>query len=245
MKKIIYSFLVIVTLSCSSDSDSGTFESALTDGQGGSLARFTILNDYLYTVDENELNVFNISDTSDPVFVNSVFIGFGIETLFNYKQYLYIGSTNGMFIYGISNPEQPNQLAAVQHFTACDPVVANENYAFVTLDTSLGCGTEISALEIYDVSNITQPILVSRRNMIAPKGMGLYGNYLFVCDDEIKIFDVSNPEDSLLVNSINREAFDVIIQNNLLFLIGNNGLYQYQLNSNDIENITELSTINI
>ncbi|MCF6296123.1 MAG: hypothetical protein L3J25_10610 [Flavobacteriaceae bacterium] len=245
MKKILYIAFAFLLISCSSDSSSNESALASDVGQGGSLARFTIFNDYLYAVDSRELNVFNISNPTNPVQVNTVFIGFDIETLFNYKEYLYIGSRSGMFIYGLSNPENPNQLAAVEHFTACDPVVANNTHAFVTLDVSLGCGTGISALEIYDVTTVTEPVLISSRNLIAPKGLGLYNNYLFVCDDEIKIFDISNPEESVLVNSINKNAFDVIIQNDLLILIGNNGLYQYRLDANNIQNITELSTINI
>jgi len=244
MKKYIYILIAGVLMACSTDSDSGTNASS-ESGQGGSLARFAILGDYLYTVDINRLNVFNISDPSNPVQVNTEFIGFNIETLFNYKEYLYIGSQTGMFIYGVSNPEVPNQLAAVEHFTACDPVVANDTHAFVTLDSSLGCGTNISALEIYDVTTVTEPVLISTRNLIAPKGLGLFGNYLFVCDDEVKIFDISNPEETVLAGSISRTAFDVIIQNELLLLIGPNGLYQYQLDSTNIDNITQLSEINI
>ncbi len=246
MKKIIYIIFVFALAACTSDSDSSNQLEALSDqGQGGSLARFTILNDYLYTVDNNELDVFNISNIEQPVQVNTVFIGFNIETLFKYKDYLYIGSRSGMFIYDTENPEAPNQLASVEHFTACDPVIANDTHAFVTLDGSAGCGANISALEIYDVTEVNEPVLISSRNLIGPKGLGLYGNYLFVCDDEVKIFDISNPEESVLVNSINKNAFDVIIQNDLLILIGNNGLYQYQLNNSDIQNIIELSTLNI
>jgi len=246
MKKIIYIVLVLILAACSSDSDSSSSQELSSNvGQGGSLARFTILDDYLYTVDDNELDVFNISDITNPVQVNTVFIGFNIETLFAYKEYLYVGSRNGMFIYDASNREAPTQLSAVEHFTACDPVVANNTHAYVTLDAGIGCGGTISALEVYDVTDTTQPILISRRNLIGPKGLGLYGDYLFVCDDEVKIFDVSTPEDIQLINSINISAFDVIIQDNLLILIGSNGLYQYQLDETDIQNITQLSTISI
>lgn len=245
MRKITAILFIFILVACTSDSDTGSQELSSDTGQGGSLARFTILGDYLYTVDTNELDVFNISDPSNPVQVNTVFIGFDIETLFAYKEYLYIGSRTGMFIYDANNREAPSQLAAVQHFTACDPVVANDTHAFVTLDAGIGCGGTISALEIYDVNDVTSPILVSRRNLIGPKGLGLFGDYLFVCDDEVKVFDISNPEESVLVKSIDRSAFDVIIRDDLLILIGSNGLYQYQLDSNDIQNITELSTINI
>ncbi len=150
-----------------------------------------------------------------------------------------------MFIYSVENPEIPTYLIDVQHFTACDPVVANFTHAFVTLHSDIGCGNTINVLETYDVTDVLNPVLISSRNLTRPIGMGLYQNYLFVCDDEVKIFDVSDPENSVLVHSLNRNTFDVIIYNNLLILIGDNGLFQYSLDENDITNITELSTINI
>lgn len=244
MKKIIYLlFTCLLILSCESDSNSN--DSVSDVGQGGSLARFTILNDYLYTVDNQSLNVFNIATITNPVLVNRVTIGFDIETLVSYKDYLYIGSRNGMFIYETSTPDTPKELSSVSHFTACDPVIANDTNAFVTLDTSAGCGNTISALQIYDVKDVTKPILISQRNLIAPKGLGLYGNYLFVCDDEVKVFDITDPENSQLAHSINISAFDVIIQDNHLITVGTNQLNQYALDANNIKNTPLLSTIGI
>ncbi len=163
--------------------------------------------------------------------------------MFNYKEYLYIGSRNGIYIYGIQNPEVPNYISDVQHFTACDPVIANDTHAFVTLHSNTFCGNNINVLEIYDITNIVQPVLISTRNLAQPKGLALFNNYLIVCDDEVKIFDITDPENSILVNSINRNAFDVIVRGNLLILIGESGLYQYQLDQNNIENIEHISTI--
>lgn len=247
MKKIALFILTIaLTVACSQDGDNGAANESApnSDGQGGSLARFAMLNDYLYTVDEYGLNVYNIATPADPVFVNNIPIGFRIETLFNYKEYLYIGSQNGMFIYSVTNPEFPEYLADVQHFTSCDPVVANATTAFVTLWSDLGCGTTVNQLEIYDITDVVNPTLLSVRNLTFPKGMGLYGNYLFVCDDEIKVFDVSDPENTVLVHNINKLAFDVIIQGDLLIAIGQNGIYQYQLNQNDVTDTSELSVLN-
>lgn len=244
MKKILYVLFVLLIVSCENDSTSSN--DAVSDvGQGGSLARFTILNEYLYTVDNQSINVFNIGIKTNPVLVNRVPIGFNIETLVSYKDFLYIGSRNGMFIYETSNPETPQQLSAVQHFTACDPVIANDTHAFVTLDTSAGCGNNLSALQIYNVEDVTKPVLISQRNLIAPKGLGLYGNYLFVCDDEVKVFDISDPENSKLAHSIDISAFDVIIQNNHLIAVGDNQLNQYALDMNDITNTPLLSNISI
>ena len=244
MKTYIYLIIIVLLYNCSADGDANTTNNDTT-GQGGSLAQFTIKDNYLYTVDQANLNVFNIDNLKSPVQVNTVNIGFDIETLFNDKQYLYIGSQTGMFIYGIENPETPKKLAEVSHFRACDPVVANSTHAYVTLDSSAGCGTSISALQIYDTKDINNPKLVSSRNLIAPKGLALYNNYLFVCDDEVKIFDITNPEESLLVNSINISAFDVIIRNNHAFIIGDTSMYQYEIDPNNIKNIKALSVIPI
>ena len=245
--KRLYLILALVLLACISDSTSSNDSATLNEssGQGGSLARFAIYLDYLFVVDDTNLNVFSITDRENPVQVNTIAIGWNIETLFNYKNYLYMGSRNGMYIYNIDNPETPTYVSDVEHFTACDPVVANDTHAFVTLHTNIGCGTDINVLEIYDVTEVTNPILISSRNLTKPIGLGLYGNYLFVCDDEVKVFDVSNPENSSLVTSVDVNAFDVIINQGRLILIGENGLYQYNLDHTNITNISHLSTINI
>ncbi len=245
MKKyILVLILISVLFSCSSDSSNSN--SAFSEaGQGGSLARFVLKDNYLYTVDIYGLNVFNVSNPTLPVQVNNVPISFNIETIFNLKDKLYIGSQNGMYIYDISTPENPTYVSDVRHFTACDPVVANLTHAFVTLHADIGCGTTINVLETYDITDITNPVLVSTRNLTKPIGMGLYQNYLVVCDDEVKIFDISNPENSVLVHAINKNAFDVIIYDNLMVLIGETGLYQFLLDDENIQNISELSTIDI
>lgn len=246
MKKIISLVIVVfAVLSCSNDANTADGSTFTDSGQGGSLARFALFQDYLYVVDDSNLNVFSITDLENPVQVNTVPIGFNIETLFIYKAYLYIGSRNGMFIYDVQNPEEPAYLSDVQHFTACDPVVANSTHAFVTLHSNIGCGTNVNVLEIYDVNDVTKPVLISSRNLTRPIGLGLYGNYLFVCDDEVKVFDVSDPENSKLVTSIDVSAFDVIINSGILVLIGENGLYQYSLDDADINNIEHLSTLTI
>ncbi|TXE17415.1 hypothetical protein ES692_09055 [Psychroserpens burtonensis] len=245
MKTYILILLVLMMFGCDSDSASGLSQNTNDIGKAGSLARFTTYDDHLYSVDNSTLNVFSIVDRENPVKVNEVFIGFNIETLFNFKEFLYVGSQNGMYIYSIQNPEEPLYLSEVQHFTACDPVVANATHAFVTLHADIGCGTNINVLEIYDVNDVVNPIFISRRHLTKPIGLGLYGDYLIVCDDEVKIFDISDIENTSLIHSINGDAFDVIVNNDTLILIGENGLYQYSLNPNSIQNTEQLSTINI
>jgi hypothetical protein len=248
MRKIIYILIVsfaVIFIACEADNTATHSNFANETGQSGSLARFTILNSHLYTVDNQKLNVFDINNRENPILVNSINVGFNIETLFSYKTYLYIGSRNGMFIYDANSVETPQFLSSVEHFTACDPVIANETHAFVTLKGGNQCGVNLNLLEVYDVTDVTNPVLISQRNLVGPVGMGFFGDYLFVCDDEVKIFDISDPENMNLVHAIDTESFDVIIQNNLLILIGANGVYQYALDPNDIQNETLLSTLTL
>lgn len=241
MRKIISVLTALFLISCSDSDSSGSGEI----GQGGSLAVFAIKDNYLYSVDEMKLNVFSLIDKKKPVKVNEIEIGFNIETLFSYGENLYIGSRNGMFIYSIKNPENPAKLSSVQHFTACDPVIANDTHSFVTLNSNTFCGNNINVLQVYDTKDLTNPKLIHSRTLTGPKGIGFFSTeYLLVCDDVIKIFNIQNAAEPVLVHSIDKKCFDVIIKNNTLFAIGDNGIYHYELNSNNIKDVKLLSQIN-
>jgi hypothetical protein len=242
MKNIKYLLLFLVALGCSSDSETNM---APGDGTGGSLAIFALKGNYLYTVDHMNLNVFSLVNTAQPSKVNDVEIGFDIETLFANDDYLFVGSRNGMYIYSLENPENPVQLSQVSHFTACDPVVANATHAFVTLHSNSECGNDINVLEVYETSNPQYPTLVHRRNLSHPKGLGLYNNYLVVCDqNDLKFFDISNPAEPVLANALPAICYDVIITGDTMFAIGEHSLYRYLLNPNDIENPVLQSQVN-
>ncbi|MEA3316621.1 MAG: hypothetical protein U9R54_01535, partial [Bacteroidota bacterium] len=71
---------------------------------------------------------------------------------------------------------------------------------------------------------------------------------LFICDgdDGLKIYDTSDPlniSSNIITSFSDINAFDVIPLNDVLMLIGENGLYQYDYS--DLENIQLLSTITI
>jgi hypothetical protein len=236
MKNLKIITLLLILMGCSSDG-SKTQPQSGTDGTGGSLAIFALKGNYLYGVDNAKLNIFSLLNTSEPAKVNEISVGFNIETLFSYGDYLFIGSRNGMFIYSITNPENPTRLTSVQHFTACDPVVANDTHSFVTLHSTRNrCGNNINVLQVYNTIDPTNPKLVHTRNLTNPKGLGLYNKYLIVCDDVIKIFNIENPSEPVLAKSINKSCFDVIIKDNDLYAIGNSGLYRYSLDPADINN---------
>ncbi len=203
-------------------------------GISGSMARFTLLNNYLYTVTDNALNVFNISEPQNPVFTTKVSIGFGIETIYPFKTNLFIGSTTGMFVYNASNPAQPTLLGNFSHARRCDPVIADDNYAYVTLRGGGACGGAANELNVIDIKNIQSTRLVKTYPLTNPYGLSKDGNTLFICDGTagLKVFDAADVNSLKLLQTVNGiNAYDVITINGLAIVVAKDGLYQYDYNN--------------
>jgi len=214
-------------------------------GQGGSLARFKIVGDFLYAVDSHNINVFNIEDLENPQDLEDVYAGFDIETIFNRGQHLFLGSMSGMYIYDISSPATPEFVSEFQHGTACDPVVVDGDYAYVTLRGGNFCGATESGLFIVDISEITNPVLKVSYPMDGPYGLGVKDEKLFVCDGDsgLKVYDKTDVENLVSLNHFKDiNTFDVIPLENSLLMVGEDVLYQYEYLENDI---TLMSTLQL
>jgi hypothetical protein len=220
--------------------------STKTSGTGGSMARFTIHNDYLYAVTQSDMLVFNIKNEQKPDSVNTVKMGWGVETIFPYKDKLFIGSNTGMYIYDNSNPASPQRLSIFQHARACDPVVVENDKAYVTLRTGW-CGASPNQMDIIDVNNLSSPFLIKSYQMQNPNGLSVLNNNLTLCEGEfgLKTYDVKDAMDIKLQQHIkDLNAFDVIqLDASHLLMIGKDGLYQYD-NSNP-KNLKLLSKIEV
>ena len=206
-------------------------------GTGGSLARFQIVDNYLYTVGNYEMAIFNIQNLEEPFLVNTQYAGWNIETMFQAEGYLYLGSTNGMYIYNLKNPSAPEYVSEFTHWEGCDPVVVNGDYAYLTLRGGNLCGQLESVLEVIDISNKSNPTLSARYDLENPYGLGIRNNMLYVCDGTagLKLFELETPKDLKLVNTLGDiQATDVIPLENNLIMIGGNTLYQYEYKENNI-----------
>jgi len=222
---------------------------ALTDtnvsvGQGGSLAKFKIVDDYLYAVDSHNINIFNIEKLGSPLQLNSIFVGFDIETIFNRGNNLFLGSMRGMYIYDIESPATPQFVSEFQHGTACDPVVVDDKYAYITLRAGNSCGALDSSLQIVDITDLKNLKLTKSYKMVNPYGLGIKDNLLFICDGSsgLKVYDKTNIEDLQLIDhfeSIN--TFDVIPLDSHLLMIGENVLYQYTYEEEGINLLSQFS----
>lgn len=210
-------------------------------GKGGSLARFMIVEDYLYAVDEQRINIFNIQNLSAPSKIKEQHVGWGIETIFNRNEYLYLGSRTGMYIYDIKAKDNPIFVSRIAHINACDPVVVDEKYAYVTLRAGNLCGATDSFLEIIDISNKANPVKVKSYIMENPYGLGIKDQMLFVCDGNsgLKVYNKTDVMNLQLINQFkNIDAFDVIPLDDKLLLVGQNTLFQYKYVQNNLELIS-------
>lgn len=207
-------------------------------GVGGSLARFQIVQDYLYTVGSAQMSIFNISNLANPILETIQNSGWNIETMFYADDHLYLGASHGMYIYSLENPASPRYVSQFSHWNGCDPVVVDANYAYLTLRGGNACGQLESVLEVIDISDKTNPKLVARHSLDNPYGLGFKNSNLFVCDGTsgLKVFDKTDPLSMEQTQSFsNVHAKDVIPLNNSLLMIGDGALYQYQYKGKDLQ----------
>jgi len=228
-----------VFLSNDSAAESNVPTASSTTGQGGSFARFRIVEDYLYAVEPWSINVFDISNLDEPKVLKEVYAEGNIETIFNQGDILFLGGTQGMYIYDISAPDKPKYVSEFTHGRACDPVVVSGDYAFVTLRSNNFCGDGIeSGLYIVDLSDLSNPTLKKTYPMTEPYGLGIKEEKLFICDgpDGLKVYDKTNVDDLVQLNHFEEiNTYDVIPLSNSLLMIGDKVLYQYEYLDNDIQ----------
>ncbi|MGC9374148.1 MAG: LVIVD repeat-containing protein [Bacteroidales bacterium] len=213
---------------------------------GGSMARFAIINNTLFIIDNYRLKVFNIENVNDILLSNTLYTSWSIETLFPYKNYLFMGSQNGTMIYDISKPQYPEFISDHWYVTSCDPFVVEGNYAYITQRSGNSCGAIENRLDVMDISNIINPTHLKSYAMDEPYGLGIDDSILFVCDGSsgLKIYDVTDKlhiTDNLIAQFRDIQAYNAIPFNDILMLISDDGLYQYDYS--DIKDIKLLSII--
>ena len=98
------------------------------------------------------------------------------------------------------------------------------------------------------IENIREPKELKSYPMEGPYGLGIDENLLFICDGEagLKIYDAKYTmaiDDHQLATFTDVIGYDVIPLGDVLILIGDDGLYQYDYS--DVENISLISKIEL
>lgn len=229
--------------------NSGSNSISSSVATGGSMARFTVAENYLYTIDGGEIKVFDVKQ-SLPSLKNEITVQWGIETLFPMAGSLFIGSNSGLLIYDISNPEAPQYISTFAHASACDPVVVQDDIAYVTLRDGTECLGFVNQLDVIDVSNLHNPSLIRSYAMDNPHGLSVLDETLYLCEGSfgLKTFDISNTNQiaqNLLDQVTGFNAYDVIVlpPGDHVMVVGQNGLYQFD--ATDRADLKQISMISI
>jgi len=245
MKKIkIYFMLTVIPLlmAACSMSEKDNAGGGDVSGKGGSLARFTISGDYLYTVDQSSLHTISLADAEHPQKVANNSLGIYAETIYPYQNSLLLGTETGMFVYDLSNHANPQQVTYFQHIRSCDPVVAEDDYAYVTLNTgNQRCFNGTNELQIIDIKNLNSPQLVKTINLSTPLGLDIANDTLYVCDQGLKVLNVADKQNPVQINYFsNINAQDVIHQPGRVIVIGTDGLHQYKQTAAGLQKISTI-----
>ena len=239
---LVLSVLLIQSCQYGTDSD---FSYSPGEGTGGSMARFTVSKNHLFTIDDSFLKVFSLAAPETPEFKKNQFVGERLETIFPLGDNLFFGTSAGMFIYDISNPELPEEVSFYEHVVSCDPVVSDGQFAYVTLNSSNErCWRSVNELHIIDIQDLENPQLVKQYNMTSPRGLTVRNDTLWICDDGLKIFDVKDKQDiSLLYHFNGISAYDIILNKQLALVTGETGFAQYRLQNGSIIKISEINIL--
>ena len=216
-----------------------------SNGVNGSMSRFGLYQDYLYAVMGSKMEIFDLNtNIPEKVFSNNLPYLSEVETIFSYEDKMFLGMPSGMAIYSVKNPLDPTFCSFLVHAYGCDPVVVENDLAYVTVRSGNFCGQTINELFVVDVSNEYNPKMLASYSMTHPKGLGIDNGTLFLCDDGLKIFKADNPQ-TIVANQLahykGMDGFDVIPFDNVLMMIAEDGLYQYDYS--DLGNIREMGVL--
>lgn len=197
---------------------------------GSSMALFTIVGSHLYTVDQQHLYTFDLADPANPVQADKQHVNWEVETIYPFKDHLFIGSTTGMFVYNIHEPSHPKYVSQFNHVRRCDPVIADGDYAFVTLRINSNCFGNGNELLVLDISDIKSPKHIHTYNFSNPHGLSKDGKVLFLCDGAsgLKVLDAESVQNIQVKHSFQPGvAVDVIARNQLALVMLLDGIQLY------------------
>ncbi len=214
-------------------------------GVNGSMSRFGLYKDYLYVVLNDYMSIFNLAGDEPEKAVENMYIGGSVETIFSYKDCMFMGTPTGMMIYSVADPLKPEYQSMMWHVYGCDPVVVENDIAYVTVHSGNNCGQNFNELIILNVKDVKNPQPIVSYTMTKPKGLGIDNGTLFLCDDGLKIYNAEDPQ-TLMANRLahysGMEGYDVIPHDNVLMMIADDGIYQYDYsNLKEIKQLSKLA----
>ena len=211
---------------------------------------FSLYDDYLYTIADYRMKIIDLSREKPEIAADSIFVG-NAETVFSSDGKLFIGTPTGLVIFSIEDPLHPVSYSQIAHlYSQCNPFAVDGNLVYATIRSGNICGLNANLIKIINIHNPNSSFEVASYPMSCPKGLGISKGFLFLCDDGLKIFKTGHPK-ALIKNQCSHytqvSGYDLFFFNDILMVIADKGLYQYDYSSYAYEanagNIRLLSVI--
>lgn len=247
MKNVFFFLLLLIFVSCANDDSGSSFE--LGDGSGlsqsGSFSSYTIVDDFLYIIKNNTLITMSISTPENPIIEQSDPISAEAETLFKYENYLLIGTQTGVIIYDISLRSNPMYVSNYTHQTGCDPVIAKNGIAYITVRNGFGCNVQFESnrLIVVDISDVAVPIELEQIEMKNPRGLTIIEDKLLVGEGEFGLvqFDISDPTLPMLEKRyLDLNVNDMITLDSIVLMVNKLEIMQYHLKADSLVFVSRL-----
>lgn len=210
------------------------YNAAAPAGGGSSFTTFAIIDNYLYFLHQRALVTMDITRADDPVELSRKYIDWTVETLYPTDEFLFVGGTNGMFIFDRSDPAHPRQIGRIDHFRACDPVVVSGSVAYVTLRGGSGCGGNQNVLLCVDITDPTAPKILAEKSMRTPYGLTVDTPLLYVSTgyNGYELLDVTVPTTpSRIKKWEEKPTKDFIWSEDLLYVLTFKGLLIFDVST--------------
>ena len=209
-------------------------------GEGGSggdntLARFAITGDELYIIDKQSLRHFDISDPNNPVEGGRITVGFNVQAINADDNRLYMSTLTELNTFDLADPDNPQLVGTYDGVNACNPVVFQGDYMYVSRRLGNPCGwSQLSHLAVVDFKDAGNPVESISYEMESPYGLGTSPNTLFVCEggNGLRVFLTEDPVDLVQTAHFrNLEAFQVVPNGDVLVITASDGIYQYDISN--------------
>lgn len=240
----LYGFLLIV-FACGEDGEIYAPGESSGTGTAGSFASFVIVDDFLYAINGTSIQSYELAANGEMTFRSNLPLNATLETVFPYGTMLLVGSQEGVFFLDRSNPADLQYISVYQHITACDPVVAKGNIAYSTLRSTRCNFGNTDQIDVIDFSDIENPFVVQSYNSSEPLGLGIRGDFLFLCEyGGVTMYDISKQTELVEMDRIQFDgatALDVIPADQYLIVTTNRGIYN--VSYTDIGNMNVMGQV--
>lgn len=213
-------------------------------GANGSLPRFAIADDKIFIPTESEMFMYSLATLGNPVRALPEYSLYDLKTISVSGKYMFLGTYYYSHLVDITSPLSIQPLLYFDEVYSCSPFAVDDTLIFSTSRTGTFCGSSSNILSVISISDIQNPRLLKEYQMTAPLGFVKEGDILFVCDtySGLTIYDASDPLTMTIIKTYPEiNAHNVLIYNDILVLLSNDGIYQYDYS--DLQNITLLSSI--